>query len=527
MIRGLIEKELRQHGFALLFVLLLSVAGAAMIMQNRFIALSFGTPFAAARYFLLTFFPLACLVLSQALIVQEYRQKTQLFLEGLPLPRWKMIAIKYGFGLMLSSIALAVALAAACLHRHALDALTPRFVALVALRSAVYGWFLWSLIFAHGFMGRYRMGFAILGFCVIRLSLVIHHLDLATIGPFELIGERFAYERYVVPAVPLAVTALYALFWTAVGFMLGSARDATIAAALSKRMSSREKMALTFALFAIMLILGRRAQEAERPPAIHLPGAAEVVRGAAHVAAAAAVEAASRAEDALLKEAAERAAAELSRIADYLRIETLPPVFIVHRRDLAGGEMENAQIKQEQGLMVRVNVTAKEYNLDALLRWIIRETLATRSLGRLEREQSAWVLDGFAGWWLTRADGVGQATSETREALDALPEEFSALDVERWLSLRDDAGTESASALAAAGLRVLGAAHGDEARRRFLSSVLAVEVHKDARAWLFDVCHPIPGRLQAAAGVSLAAFAVEWRDALHHAEATRPKENAP
>jgi len=527
MIRGLIEKELRQHGLALLFVLLLVWAGVVVILQNRFLHTAFGTPFAALRFLLLTFVPLACLVLGQALIDSEYQHKTQLFLEGLPLPRWRMIAIKYGLGLSLMLAAVAVVLAFAWRRSLVADAVTPRFLLLLALRSVCYVWFMWSLCFAHGFMGRYRFLFGVIAFVIIKSSIIIQYLNFGVIGPFELIGDRFAYERYLVPVTQLAVTAAYALFWTVTGLMLGLARDATISTALAQRMSSREKMLLTFGVVAGVLVLGGYAERSKTPSPVLLPGAVETTRGGVQVAASAAVDQPTEEENAALDRVARRVADELSVVAVFLRCEKMPPVFIIHRRDLKPGTLEDGGIKKEQGVMVRANLTAKEFKMDTLLRWIVYEALARKSLGRLNLERNAWVLDGFTNWWLTHRVSLGEDSDELRAAIKAMPQDFSAHDLDRWLTLRQNAGKEEGRELAATGLRVLASRHGDEACRDFLVSVLGAEVKKDPRAWLCDVFNPVANRFRKTTGTSLEAFVAEWRDVLRKSSARLPEETKP
>ena len=47
----------------------------------------------------------------------------------------------------------------------------------------------------------------------------------------------------------------------------------------------------------------------------------------------------------------------IGTLAEYLDCKTFPPVFIVHRRDLKGGELSNGELKPTQGVLVRANLT--------------------------------------------------------------------------------------------------------------------------------------------------------------------------
>jgi hypothetical protein len=361
---------------------------------------------------------------------------------------------------------------------------------------------------------------------VIAKEMVIWNIDLHRYGPFALTGDRFAYERYVIPTAQLIVTSALALFWTAVAFFLALARDATLAAALAERMSSREKMGITFGALAILMTVGLQSKRNEDSVPVRMPGALEAGRGLVQVSAAAAVDQPEPEEQAALQRAANGVAAELATLADFLRCRTMPPVFLVHRRDLKPGVFENGGIKPEQGLIVRLNVTAKEFKEEALLRWIVREVLVTKSLKRLERERDAWVLDGFSDWWPTRRAPLAQDAGELRAALKAMPPRFSGSDLERWLTLRESATREEARALAATGLRVLAAQHGEEACRNFLAPVLGPEVARDARAWVREALFPPASRFRAATGMRLDAFVAEWREAVQAAGARLPKGGA-
>ena len=525
MIRGLIEKELRQHIQALLFLLLLVVGGVFFISQNKLVIHSDGTPFGSLRWLLLSFFALACLVLAQSLIVSEYRHKTQLFLEGLPLPRWRMMAVKYGMGLSFMFSALAVVFAIAWHKSLGSDACTPRFLMLLGLRSACYVWFLWSLCFAHGFMGRYRILFGLLAFMAIVAPITLWGIDFSRFGPFELIGTRFAYERFQFPGIPFAVTACDALFWTATGFLLGLARDTTISTALSQRMSSREKIVLTFVVFAAFMgVASYKSQHATSEP-ILFPGAVEATRGIVHVSATAAVDAPTDEESAALDQVVVRVADELAAVAHFLRCETMPPVWIVHRRDVTPNHLDFNIMTPEEGVIVRVNLTSKELDRADFLQRIIFHALLTKSFTRLELEQNAWVLEGFSDWWLTRGAPLGEDSKELRAAIKTAPSDFSKQHIDRWLMMpKNDADR---GALAATGLRVLNSRHGEKACREFLGSVLGVEVKKDSRACLRDLFNPVSHRFRLMTGTSLECFVTEWRDALRETSSKLPKEVQP
>ena len=109
MMRGLLTKELRQHGTTFAFLFLVLLGALTLIVGNSLLRRAAGGGFSAVQMLHVTFVPIACLVLGQVLIATEFRQKTQLFLEGLPLPRWRMLAVKFTLGLALLVVSVAAA----------------------------------------------------------------------------------------------------------------------------------------------------------------------------------------------------------------------------------------------------------------------------------------------------------------------------------------------------------------------------------------------------------------------------------
>lgn len=527
MIWGLLRKELRQHGWAFVLVCVLSAAGAVLLFKDHLENRVGGSPFESFRRFLWTFVPLASLILGQTLIAGEYRHKTQLFLEGLPLSRSVMMAVKYTLGLLILT-GLSVVLLAVAWHRsHGVDAVTPRFLALLLLRSTCWVWFFWSLCFAHGFTGRYRFLFGAVALLAFVQPLVFENIDFGAYGPTELAGMSFAYERYTVPFKELAVTSAYAVLWTGVGFMLGQARDASIATALAQPMSSREKGVLIFSAFAFILLAANRAENSERHEPVHIPGSSDSVRGPASVSVVSAVHPLSGEEREALQRYAALVSDELAAVAEFLRIEKMPPIFLVHRPDLEPGDFEAGELYEEQGLMVRANLTSPEFQPDVLVRWLVPEALITKSLGRLTLDGNSWVLDGFTGWWRDRSSPAGASQERVRRAAEVMPPDFSVEHLLQWNALHEDVGAEAAESLAGEGVRRLVERHGMEKSRLFLASVLGASVKRNAWPWLRDRLRPVSARFSATTRESLDSFTAAWRASLVDAQTNRPTNEQP
>ena len=517
MMRGLLTKELRQHGITFLFLFLALLGALVLIAGNSVLRRAAGGGFSAVQLLHSTFVPIACLVLGQVLIATEFRQKTQLFLEGLPLPRWRMLAVKFGLGLALLTASIAAALFVAWWTARNSEAMTPRFATLVALKSAGWVWFLYTLCFAHAFLGRYRVAIALV-LLFTFFALKGGAVPISEFGPFALLDQRFAFERHIFPVEALVVTALLGLGFATLGFMLGLVRDASVASLLAEKMSSREKVVITFLTMAAVMLSVFLFERYKTATPVRMPGAVEAQRGVVRVMASAAVDAPSREETAAIERVSKSAAQELGALAEYLGCDSFPPVFIVHRRDLAASEWSDGDLKPSQGVLVRANLTAAPFDETSLHRWLMREALIAHAGGLAGRERNAWALDGLAWWWPQRTEAAAAGepfAAWLPEARRALPSDFSPQHLDRWLSLEKDAGESRARALAATGLGVLAQRHGADARQRFLAAMFRKARPADFRGWIADAIRPRASRFRAATGVSEKQFVAEWRAVLN------------
>jgi acyl dehydratase len=522
MIRGLLEKELRQHGFTFAFLGVLLLGGLILIGANEMLRRAGGGGFLAVQVLLMLFAPLACLVLGQILIATEFRQKTQLFLEALPLPRWRMLAVKFALGLTSVLGATALALALAWWKARHTEAMTPRFALVLALKSAGWVWFLFTLCFAHAFLGRYRIMFGVLVlFGTIFASQ--SGVEIAAFGPFALVDQRFAFERLLLPERALAITAALGFVLAGLGFALGLVRDATVAALLAEKMSSREKVFMTMLILVGFIVGSVQYDRIKAVAPVQIPGTVETQRGVARVAASAAVDAPSRAETAALQAATRRTADQLGELAEYLRCRSFPAIYIVHRRDLEARERIDGNLKPTQGVMVRVNLTTEKFDDPALQDWLLRHALIIHTGLLAGRERNAWVLDGFTWWWRHSQHGKVNALDETARtpARSAMPADFSERSLRRWYSTRKKMGEKKARQFAGIGLAVLAERKGAESVRDFLSAMLGVHEPADTRGWWHDMINPAPARLRATTGWTEADLVREWRAAL--AEPANPQ----
>lgn len=524
MIRGLAEKELRQHTTLLVVLMLLLAGGLVMLHRNEVLARFAGSTFASVQILLRLFLPVSCLVLGNTLIAGEFRNHTQLFLEGLPMPRWMMLAVKYALGLATAVASAMLMVATAWWFAHGGEVMTPRFTALLLVKAAGWAWFCWAVCFGHAFLGRYRLvtGIVIVGGLIWAESSL--GLQVDRFGPFDLIGSRFAYERFVWPVVSLWTTAAVIVSVTALGFALGLVRDATVAALLSEKMSSREKTALTVIAIVALVMVGTVVQQRRDTSPLHLPGSADVALRAATVSVAAAVKDPTEKEKAALAAHAQAAAGLLAGAGDYLGCQHLPPLFLVHRRDMQRGEFEDGDLDSRQGCLVRLNLVETPPDDVALQARLLKQVLGANQHERLNSDERGWVLDGFSQWWPLR-DKAGTAAAFMDQCGERSLLEKTSLtgdDLRRWLEFTERADDEkSTAACAGVGVIVLGKA-GAEQRRQFLGGVLGYSAPHDFRASVHDALNPVSTLLQAATGMDLDALARQWNAALHARQEAAP-----
>ncbi|MHA3775027.1 hypothetical protein ACXR0O_26195 [Verrucomicrobiota bacterium sgz303538] len=527
MIRGLLEKELRQHATTFAFLVVVLLVGLASITGNRFLSQIEGTGLGGVRLLLLTVVPLASVMLGHVLIAGEYSRKTQLFLEGLPLPRWRMLAVKYMLGLTVLVVSVGATLLVGLRKENEMDALTSVFASILIAKTFGWAFFVYSLFFTHALLGRYRIpSVALLCFALLHL----HELGvpLGKFAAFQLIDQRFAYEAHHFPQPELLVTLLTSLVLVGFSFWLGLARDSGLVTMLAQRMSGREKVLFSFITLGVLMSVAYAHERREQTEAVRMPGVVELERGLIYVAASAAVNAPTSTEEAAVKRIVPRAVQELEDLAKYLGCSTMPRVFIVHRRDFPVGRFENGGLKQQQGLMLRANLAGESFSEDGFLERLVQEVLLLKSAGRAGMEPNAWVLDGFPSWWTRRQRRQREQNQKIPDVVEpsrALAQRtITEQDLRHWFTFRKTVKEENATICAREAIELLRMHYGEQVCRAFLGAMLARDLSGDVRGWLSDSFNPMPRRFERATGAPLKQFVGILRT--RTASATSPTPSA-
>lgn len=510
---SLVRKEIWQHWLAFSIAGLLTLSGGVALIAATVLRGQAGTPFEGYRLFAAVFAVLLSVVVCHRLLVLEYQARTQLFLEGLPFSRWRMLAIKYVLGLFFSGglLALVFLLCGVAAARH--DPPSLNFLGIAAMRTAAYTWCAYNFFFVMGLLGRYRAAIYIaLLFAMLGLQ-EMSAVQFARFGPFALVDSTFAYEADLLPWEDLKETSYLAIACLGLAAILGLVREGSVAALLAERMSHREKVFVSALLVGLLWTVTLVSEKAKRV-AFDLPDAIAESSGGVTVKVAPDLAQNSRQP---AQDVATATAAELGRLREYLAADSLPPVFVTSRQDLDPDRFERGELEHHHGLHVQANLYSSEWQMEKFLPWVIREALILGSNGRANHESRRFVLDGFALYWCRRGKSGDRGSPITLRALYGVRDGFQPEDMSNWLSFRERVGDPIASAVACTALETLAELCDPEDFRAFIRSTLALGAPKDVRAVLGQGGEPWHRALEARAKVPASRLYEAWQEALMQA----------
>ncbi len=506
----LFKKECRQHGiwFILLAVttpLLLRFVSAAVNASGGGggVMAGLGTGFRVVL-------PIMIWILAFLLIAVEFRQKTQLFLEGLPLPRWRMIAVKCGLGIVLSIIYAAGSVLFCWITSGGTEAVTMQFLQIMLATAAAWSAFLCSFFIVAGFLGRYRLAVCFVIF-IVMISLANRGVPMGEFPPFALL-ERFGLEREIWPKTDLVCTWAITAGLLGLSFTMGLTKEGSVAAMMGEKMSYREKITIGGALFLFMTFMGNFTSPAPEP--FELPGAvAEEIDG---IQLFLSPENVARAVDQDVAFAS-KLAAKVGGIRDWLAISDthFPPIYIVERTDLEDGEVIGEDVDVEAGRVVLAfaNYLDDSVSLDSVASKIMLEVLHVRSIDRIKKEDRWWIAMGLQQW-LEFKNASSEELAEQEKRVGEIVSEhgFSPENVTDWKAYEELVGEDEVPAIAWTVVLKFVDEYGEEALQNLAQNTVArYAAGKDNRASIYDFFHPISKAFRkATGGDTVADFSEKW-----------------
>ena len=514
-IAALLEKEARQHSLAVaallvclavLYLLLLlgtAVNPESVTLMQTHAAFLFFAAFGAA-------------VLANRLVVAEYYGRTQLFVEALPMRRVEMVALKYALGLGVLFFAAGLSLLVTALASVTREAIDARFLGLVATRTAVFLFFIWSFFFAMGFVGRFR-GPIYIGILV-ALGAVeqMTAFELAKFGPLAVIDGTFVVEREVLPTRAVVETLALGAAATVFAFALALLNEGSVAEALARRMSRREKAAIGIFFVALTLALAFFEERKEKEP-YAFPEGEVLASGSVPLEVLYLLP--ERLDDA--KALLARLEDELSALASELGWERLPEVRIAYGPSLDPGIYDRAELPENDGILVRANFRRSEgWDARDFSAHIVGLVLDRATRDRARFEPKAWLRDAFAQWWSLRGASGGRLDLETACAEGETPilralwatrsEPLDERRLEKWRLYRERHGEPLAEAAALSGLLVLESRGGREAVVALARRVLGRDPPEDARELFYEWRRPMARVFEEATGIGWSEHVAGW-----------------
>jgi hypothetical protein len=421
-VRHLVLKELKEHGWVLLALVVLFGAGLGVQLSR---ADDDGGRFVALRGFLVTWGLVASLVAGNRLVVREYSGRTQLFLEALPIGRLRVVLTKWLLGLGWAGVLAVSAWGATWWWASRTMALPFDEARYALLPALVWLALVWSLCFVAGLLGRYRLLFWIV------LGLVLYGLDtvgqvhLFELPPFHLVSEQLAVSNAWPNAVDLLVALGGAGLFTVAGLVLATAGEGAIATTLSGRMTSRERLAAVSTMLVGFLLFSALSKDRDRPAF-----ALESVTPKDSVAGPIGVLPGEGVSEEAARALVEQLAVDVVTFTQAMRYPPLDGVYVVSQRGLDPDIILRAPLGGQDGIVLQANLADDRFDPVNLRYRVLHSIVGDVTKNRGLEEDRHWLLDGLATWWVVRGDDAARALQRRRAA--AAPVGLSTRSLARW-----------------------------------------------------------------------------------------------
>jgi ABC-type transport system involved in multi-copper enzyme maturation permease subunit len=517
----LLGKELRQHAVSIIVLAVINLIAITLLL-----VMARGNPLLGSIFQILQWqlwiLAVSAVILGNRLVVAEYQAQTQLFLEALPLPRWRMFLTKYLVGLFLMIVLGVAAFGAVLAVATNTEELSTPFVLLLLTRFLLFTWLCYGFFFLTGFLGKYRWGFY--GLIVIGITVInmFTDIELMRAGPMKLVTGDFPFERSQWPTQALAITGGLIAFTFIATWLLACVREGSVAGRLGERISYREKMAFIVVLVGLFFTVMLAGEKRKKAPY-------DITEAA--VASHSAISVKVTPQGDASQQLADRLASDLGAMAEFLDIEKLPPLFIAQRDDLDPDIFQNGYLGGADGIALRTNFNSPDWHYVNFLEHVVGDVLERRSNGRIKSEEDFWVIDGFCLYWAhSRAgenpaadplDFEGERRNLWLRALYGTAPFGGPLKhrehILRWFTWHGSVGHNITAGIGWSGLVSLRDKVGEEKFRDFLRASLGRDTPENVTTTIRDLITSPEARLKIATGISHQEFLEVWNDQLSRA----------
>lgn len=501
---ALLGKEARHHGLFVLALVLVIGPLAAIGLLGTASSPEVLTLFEWQRIFLMVFAPLIGLVVGNRLIVAEYQNRTQLFLEGLPMRRGEMVVLKFVLGLVLMLGATLLSLLTTALFASFREPVDAPYLFAMGVRTVAWTFALWGFLFAMGFTGRFRLAiYTSLLFLVFALD-SLTGVELGRFGLFAVIDATLPLERSEVPWADVAVAIAVGAGCTVGGLGLALVNEGSLAESLARRMSAREKGAVGAILLLGLIAISAAEEKTDAPP-FELPDDGSILtRGSIQIAYGDAERLA------LARELMDELTPPLSELPQTLGWDELPTVRLAHSAALDAQTFETVSLAPDDGVLVRAALDETNLDRAGLRTELIRQTLIAHTRGRADFEPRAMLLDGLSRHW---ADANTEETRR-RAAYAVALTPVSEVRVVEWYRTREELGPPIADALAASGVRALIELAGQEAVVNIAKELFGKPPHDDVRSAAERWTLALDALIESHTDHTIDAWLDHWNDSL-------------
>ncbi|MEM1441240.1 MAG: hypothetical protein AAGF67_02790 [Verrucomicrobiota bacterium] len=505
MIGTLVRKEIQQHGVWLAILLPITLLVFLIIVFASLANGTGGGVFSGIGWGLNWFLIIPTYIVCHLLIASEFRSRSRIFLEGLPLSRLRLVVVKASFALGLG-IALAVgAVLTGVMASAGSEAISPKFLGILFSSASLWAVFLVSFSFFLSFLGRYKIFVIIAIFLGMAVITSNAPFPMSAFPPFGLI-HRFGFERDVWPLEDLWQTALISAGFLGAGFTIGLAREGSVAALLGEVMSYREKMLLGAGLAIVFFAISPFLENKAEP--FRIPGAVEESFEGLDVFVS--PEDIDRPIDKEV-ELASFLAREIAKRRDWLGIpvDDFPDIYVVENTGLEEEMIDWERVDGDRVVLMYAGYREPDFSRAKLLAYTMSVALSVHTFGRADQEHRWWLVCGIEGLWEMEFADEEMVKKRERVALDTIDEHgFS---VERLMGrdlYADEAGWREADAVAWMSFRYLEETVGEEKVQELIRETVTRKVtRKDSRPSWREAIQNVPRVFRRTTGLSLEEFA--------------------